>query len=155
MKNEIEKYKNKNLICFSIDIKQKQNKNGEYKKDIKYPTNWENIKLQDNQFNTKHNGLALLTGKVNNIIVVDIDNLEHWEEFLEKNNSEEPNTVKAISGSGGIHLYFKYSGDLDDIKSTSKCFDPDYDIDIRTNGGNIIAPPTTYYNENYKKTSRI
>jgi P4 family phage/plasmid primase-like protien len=151
MKNEFEKYKNKNLICFSIDIKQKQNKNGEYKKDIKYPTNWENIKLQDNQFNTKHNGLALLTGKVNNIIVVDIDNLEHWEEFLEKNNSEEPNTVKAISGSGGIHLYFKYSDDLDDIKSTSKCFDPDYDIDIRTNGGNIIAPPTTYYNENLKK----
>ncbi len=151
MKNEIEKYKNNKLISFPIDIKQKLNKNGEYKKDIKYPSNWENIKLDNNVLDSKYNGLALLTGKVNNIIVVDIDNLKHWEDFLEENDREEPNTVKAISGSGGIHLYFKYSDDLDDIKSTSKCFDSKYDIDIRTNGGNIIVPPTTYYNMNFNK----
>jgi hypothetical protein len=150
MKNDIEKYKKNNLITFTIDIKQKQNKNGEYKKDIAYPKNWENTKLNNN-FNDKHNGLALLTGKVNNIIVVDIDNLEHWEEFLEENDRDEPDTVKAISGSGGIHLYFKYSDELDDIKSSSKCFDPDYDIDIRSNGGNIIVPPTSYFNKNLDK----
>ena len=49
------------------------------------------------------------------------------------------------------NLHLKYSDDLDDIKSASKCFDPDYDIDIRTNGGNIIVPPSSYYNENLKK----
>jgi P4 family phage/plasmid primase-like protien len=151
MKNEIKKFKNKNLICFSIDIKQKQHKNGEYKKDIKYPSNWENIKLDDSNFNIKHNGVALLTGKVNNIIVVDIDNLEHWKNFLDNNDKNEPDTVSVISGSGGKHLYFKYSDDLDKIKSSSKCFDLEYDIDIRTNGGNIIVPPTSYYNENLKK----
>jgi P4 family phage/plasmid primase-like protien len=148
MKNNIKKYKQENFITFQIDIKQKQHKNGEYKKDITYPKNWENTKLDDTTYNNKYNGLALLTGKVNNIIVVDIDNLEHWEEFLEENDKEEPDTVKAISGSGGIHLYFKYSDELDDIKSSSKCFDTDYDIDIRTNGGNIIVPPTSYFNKN-------
>jgi P4 family phage/plasmid primase-like protien len=151
MKNNIKKYNEKNLITFQIDIKQKQHKNGEYKKDIAYPKNWENTKLDDTTYNNKYNGLALLTGKVNNIIVVDIDNLEHWEEFLEDNDKEEPDTVKAISGSGGIHLYFKYSDELDDIKSSSKCFDTDYDIDIRTNGGNIIVPPTSYFNKNLDK----
>ena len=151
MKDEIEKYRKQNLICFTIDIKQKQHKNGTYKKDIIYPKDWENIKLEDNKNNKNHNGLALLTGKVNNIIVIDIDNLEHWKEFLEDNDRDEPDTVKAISGSGGIHLYFKYSDDLDDIKSTSKCFDSDYDIDIRTNGGNIIIPPTSYFNMNLDK----
>jgi P4 family phage/plasmid primase-like protien len=151
MKNNIKKYNEKNFITFQIDIKQKQHKNGEYKKDIAYPKNWENTKLDDTTYNNKYNGLALLTGKVNNIIVVDIDNLDHWEEFLEENDKEEPDTVKAISGSGGIHLYFKYSDELDDIKSSSKCFDPDYDIDIRTNGGNIIVPPTSYFNKNLDK----
>lgn len=151
MKNEIKKFREQNLITFSIDIKQKQHKNGEYKKDIKYPSNWENIKLEDNQYNPKYNGLALLTGKVNNIIVVDIDNLDHWNEFLDDNDKDEPDTVTAISGSGGKHLYFRYSDDLNDIKSTSKCFDTNYDIDIRTNGGNIIVPPSFYDNKNLNK----
>ena len=109
MLNEINKYKQNQFITFSIDIKQKQNKNGEYKKDILYPKNWENITLNDNKHNDKYNGLALLTGKVNNIIVIDIDNLEHWNQFLQDNKEDEPVTVKTISGSGGIHLYFKYA----------------------------------------------
>lgn len=67
----------------------------------------------------------------------------------------EPETVKAKSGSGGIHLYFKYTDDLDIIKSNTKCFvsvqNIKYDIDIRTNGGCIIIPPTKYFNKNTKK----
>jgi P4 family phage/plasmid primase-like protien len=151
MKKEYDAYKNKELICFSVNIIHKEQKNGNYKKEIIYPKNWENTTLQENNFNNKYNGLALLTGKVNNIIVVDIDNIEHWNQFLDENEREEPETVKAISGSGGIHLYFKYSDDLDEIKSTSKSFDSKYNIDIRTNGGNIIIPPSYYYNENLKK----
>lgn len=69
----------------------------------------ETSSLQNSYYNTKYNGLALITGKVNNIIVVDIDNIEHWNKFLEENDRDEPNTVKAISGSGGVHLYFKGS----------------------------------------------
>jgi P4 family phage/plasmid primase-like protien len=151
MKNEIEKYRDKKLIIFNIDIRQKQHKNGNYKKEINYPKDWENSTLKKSYLNEKYNGMALLTGKVNNIIVIDIDNLEHWKQFLKDNERDEPDTVKAISGSGGIHLYFKYSDELGVIKSSSKCFDKDYDIDIRSNGGNIIIPPTSYFNMNLNK----
>ena len=152
MKKEFENYKNNNLVSFSIRIEQKFNKNlNKWKKDIKFPKDWQNYTLEKNYFNDNFNGIALLTGKINNIIVIDIDNLEHWKMFLEEHNKKEPDTIKARSGSGGLHLYFKYSDDFHNIKSNSKCFGPDYDIDIRTNGGCIIAPPTKYNNNNLNK----
>lgn len=48
-----------------------------------------------------------------------------------------------------VFIYIlKDPDDLDSIKSSSKCFNSKYDIDIRTNGGNIIVPPTQYFNKN-------
>jgi P4 family phage/plasmid primase-like protien len=149
MQNDFEKYSKKGYIVFSVDIKQKENKDGNFKKDLKYPKDWE--KFEESYYNSKYNSLAMQTGKRNNIIVVDIDNVEHWEELLEENCKDEPETVKAISGSGGIHLYFKYSEDLGEIKSNSKSFGQKYDIDIRSNGGNIIIPPSKYHNKNLNK----
>jgi P4 family phage/plasmid primase-like protien len=151
MKNDYNEYIEKKLVVFSINIEQKQHKNGSWKKELRFPKDWEKFTLNKNYFNDKYNGLAMITGKVNKIVVIDIDNIEHWNLFLEENKKEEPNTVKAKSGSGGIHLYFKYSDDLENIKSKSKCFGKLYDIDIRTNGGCIIIPPTKYYNNNSKK----
>jgi len=148
IKSDYQKYINNNLVCFSINIKQKKNKENIYKKEITYPKDWEKFTINNHYFNENYNGLSLITGKINNIIVVDIDNLEHWNLFLKENGKEEPNTVKAISGSGGIHLYFKYSDDLGHIKTSTKCFGKKYDIDIRNNGGNIILPPTSYFNMN-------
>ena len=129
----------------------KNNINQKWKKEIQFPKNWTNFTLDNNYFNNKYNGLALLTGKINNIIVIDIDNVEHWKALLKENDKKEPQTVKVRSGSGGIHLYFKYNDDLNEIKSTSKCFGKKYDIDIRTNGGCIIVPPTKYFNKNVNK----
>jgi P4 family phage/plasmid primase-like protien len=150
MEKEIKKYVKKKLVCFSIDIKQKLVKDT-YKKDITYAKGWQNLSFEQCKFNTAHNGLALLTGKVNNIFVIDVDDFDHWKKFLKDNKQTEPNTVKVISGSGGCHYYFQYSDDLKDIVSTSKSFCKEYNIDIRTDGGNIIAPPSSYYNENLKK----
>ena len=150
--NEIEKYINKysekKLVTFSINIEQKKHKSGKWKKEIRFPKDWQNYTLEKFYTNTKFNGLALITGKINNIIVIDIDNIEHWKKLLEKHNKKEPNTVKAKTGSGGIHLYFKYSDELENIKSCCNCFGKEYDIDIRTNGGCIIIPPSKYYNNN-------
>ena len=150
-KEDLEKYKKKNLITFSVNIIQKQNKSGKWKKEIIFPKNWDKYNENKTYFNEKYNGLALLTGKINQIIVIDIDNMEHWNNFLNKNNENEPDTVKTISGSGGRHYYFKYTDDLENIKSNSKCFGSEYDIDIRTNGGCIIVPPTTYYSNQENK----
>jgi P4 family phage/plasmid primase-like protien len=151
MKDEIKKYKEKELVVFSVNIEQKQHKNGTWKKELRFPKDWEKFTLEKSYYNSSYNGLSLLTGKINNIIVIDIDNVEHWKIFLGENGKDEPKTVKVKSGNGGIHLYFKYSDDLDEIKSKSKCFGQLYDIDVRTNGGCIIIPPTKYYSKNLNK----
>ncbi|ATZ80273.1 D5 family helicase-primase [Bodo saltans virus] len=144
----IENYIKHNIIAFSINIKQKYNDNSKkWKKELTMPTGWQ--KLTSSKYIKSYNGLALLTGKINNIIVIDIDNVEHWKKFLQKYNKIEPNTVKAESGSGGIHLYFKYTDDLEKISSTDHKFGKEFDIDLKTNGGCIIAPPTTYFNKNF------
>jgi P4 family phage/plasmid primase-like protien len=155
MEDEIQNYNDHNLVSFSIDIQQKKhNKTGKWKKDIKFPKDWQHYTLEKNYHNDKHNGIALLTGKVNNIIVIDIDDINHWNQLLNKHNKKEPDTVKAISGSGGIHLYFEYTDEFKNIKSNSKCFGSEYDIDIRTNGGCIISPPTKYKNNNLEKEAQ-
>jgi P4 family phage/plasmid primase-like protien len=146
MLEEIKKYNNINLVVFSVDIKQKKSKDDSWKKAINFPKKWQNYTLKDSYKNEKYNGISMLTGKINNVFIIDIDNIEHWNNLLKENNQKEPNTVKVTSGSGGIHLYFKYSDDLENIKSTSKCFGKEYDIDVRTNGGCIIVPPTKYFN---------
>ena len=83
---QIQKYKYKNLVCFSVNITQKENKNGKWKKQILYPHKWTEFTLEKTFINYKHNGLALITGKINNIIVIDIDNVKHWN-ILYKMNS--------------------------------------------------------------------
>lgn len=149
-KSKIKEYLQHNLVVFSIDIKQKE-KNGKYKKDIVFQNNWQNFSLEKSYYNEKYNGLAMLTGEINNVVIIDVDNVEHWKQFLAENNKKEPKTVKVISGSGGVHYYFQYDKKLAEIKSKDHCFGKDYDIDIKTNGGCIICPPTSYYNENKKE----
>jgi P4 family phage/plasmid primase-like protien len=151
MKCEMKKFSDINLVTFSIDIKQKQHKSGTWKKEIHFKKDWDKYTLENTYFNEKYNGLALVTGKINDIIVIDIDNVDHWKSFLNDHDRVEPDTVKVKSGSGGIHLYFKYTDDLKNLKSNTKCFGQKYDIDIRTNGGCIIVPPTKYFNKNLNK----
>jgi hypothetical protein len=82
MQQEIKKYIDEKFVVFSIDVQQKLHKNGKWKKDIKFPFGWANFNLNKTFLNNDYIGLVILTGKINNIIVIDIDNLEHWEEFL-------------------------------------------------------------------------
>ena len=150
MTDEFKKLRSK-YKTISVDITQK--KEGDvYKKQLKYPKNWQSGKAYTN---SKWNSIAILTGKINNIIVIDIDNIDHWNEL--SNDYDRVETLMAQSGSGGLHYYFKYTDDIEDVKSSSKSFgsrglasgetQPD-DIDVRSNGGNIIAPPSRYYNNN-------
>jgi P4 family phage/plasmid primase-like protien len=147
----LQRYNNKKLVYFSVDIKQKQNKDGQWKKDIKFPKEWQNFTFENTHIKKNSTCFAILTGKINNIIVIDIDNVNHWKKLLEEHNQNEPNTVKAISGSGGLHYYFEYDEELENVKSKTKCFGKKYDIDIRSNGGCIICPPSKYYNKNLEK----
>ena len=62
--------------------------------------------------NTENNNIALITGKLNNICVLDIDvqddGLSQWNNYLK--NHIEPMTVTVKTPSGGLHYYFKFKG---------------------------------------------
>ena len=149
MLSEMKKYKEMGFACFSVDIKQRET-GGKWKKEVKFPYGWAKFTTDTKYYNEEYNGVAIITGEVSGVFVIDIDNVDHWNELLEIEGKEEPATVKAISGSGGIHLYFEYTEDLEEISNTSRCI-RDYDIDVRSNGGCIIAPPTSYFNKNTEK----
>jgi P4 family phage/plasmid primase-like protien len=150
MDKAIKEYNSKNLIAFSVNIEQEFKENQKvWKKKPTMPFNWQN--LDKAKFKKDYNGIALLTGKKNNIVVIDIDNISHWEKLLKENNAKEPVTVKAESGSGGIHLYFKYTNDLENITSKDHKFGKEYDIDLKSNGGCIYVSPTKYHNNNLNK----
>ncbi len=158
MKQALQKYVDKGLVVFPITVSQKQNKDGIWKKKLVMPNGWQKFTLNDSakiilteKNNSSTNGLAMVTGSASNIIVIDIDDNEHWKQFLVDNKQKEPKTVKVKTGSGGYHLYFQYDKKYKDIKSNTCCFGKKYDIDCRTNGGCIIMPPTSYMNKNTQK----
>jgi hypothetical protein len=86
----------------------------------------------------RHQGIAIVTGKLSNIFVVDLDKYkpDFDEEFALRffPDSLETPMVKTIRG--GLHLYFQNPGDV----SIRAGILPG--IDYRGNGGYVVAPPT-------------
>jgi len=116
--------------------------------DKKPVVSWKNIKATPNHlFKTEHN-IAIITGKVNGITVIDIDvpkptkheldGMKLISDLLKKHNNGKCLKVPTCrTQSGGLHLYFKY--DLDIKTSTGL---NGYSIDIRNDNALIIAPPS-------------
>jgi hypothetical protein len=116
--------------------------------DKKPAISWKGlIKTPEHKFLPEHN-IAILTGKINQITVIDIDNpkpgkkendgMKMYEELLDKYNEGcELETPVCITQSNGLHLYFKYDPD---IKTTTGV--NGYSVDIRNDGALIICPPS-------------
>jgi len=93
----------------------------------------------------KSYNVGILGGKVNNIIVVDLDT-HKWDlqthpwilTFGRALKKFDTYTVKTCSG--GYHLYFLYDDDLADKKNSS------IGIDVLSNGTYIVAPHSHIYN---------
>ena len=66
--------------------------------------------------------------------------LHDWE----KSNGELPETLTAITGSGGMH--YLYRTDKHIAKSEDKTEDKRVGIDIRADGSYIVAPPSIHPN---------
>lgn len=78
-------------------------------------------------------------------IDVDADTGEDGMEFLakwEREHGELPETVSAITGRGGSHLYYRVGGRM---KNSAN---PDVGVDIRCDGGYVMAPPSIHPNGN-------
>ena len=85
-------------------------------------------------------GFAIITGKYNGFIVLDVD--------VKKGDGHEslpgdiPDTVTASTRSGGRHYYFKYPKQLNYVPSLTGLFD---NVDLRGDGGYVVSPLTEGY----------
>ena len=96
--------------------------------------------------------VAIAMGKVSgNVFVFDVDikpdkgkdgdkSILKWEAV----HGDFPNTVRAITGSGGIHYFFHYD-EIDQYKNTEGALKA---VDIRGDGAYVVAPPSVYEDGN-------
>lgn len=95
--------------------------------------------------------LAVATGKVSGIFVLDIDIKKETkgdESLIEltKKYTPLPNTILAKTWSGGFHYYFNYPHDI--IIKNKAGIQPG--IDIRGDGGYVVAPPSVIEGKTYE-----
>lgn len=87
--------------------------------------------------------IGIVTGEISGITVIDIDigegkeGAKSWAEAIEGHG--EPNTLMAMTGSGGIHFIFKYNSAL---KTASNVLGKG--VDVRNDRGYIVAAPSRH-----------
>src|SRR5574344_192971 len=93
--------------------------------------------------------IGIATGAVSGIFVIDIDqhgdidgseSLFEWE----SENGKLNETVCSTTGSGGTHYFYRCPAGVS-IKSAAHVIDG---VDVRGDGGYIVAPPSTHPNGN-------
>ncbi|MDD5054724.1 MAG: bifunctional DNA primase/polymerase [Candidatus Peribacteraceae bacterium] len=86
-------------------------------------------------------GMALITGRQSGTVVLDVEK----EGLDELQRLEIPQTVVAVSGGGGRHIYFKHPGF--EVSNMTKM--DGVPMDIRGDGGYIILPPSLHASGNH------
>lgn len=91
--------------------------------------------------------IGIATGSVSGIVVIDIDDNEikgkHGKDTLrqwEAQHGDLPLTWQSLTGGGGVHYIYKTSEHFSNGVSVLE------DIDIRADGGYIVAPPSVHPN---------
>jgi hypothetical protein len=88
-----------------------------------------------------HNNIAAATGSVSGIIVIDLDPRSGSGATLRKlaeAGKRLPSTVTSVTPRGGNHLYYAYDARV--TVSKANALGPG--IDIKTDGGYIVLPPS-------------
>lgn len=101
-------------------------------------------KKELNDATIKHKGsnFAVRTGKISDIFVLDID--DYKKECEIKDKLTEIDTFKVKTPRGGLHLYFKYNSNI--TQTTNE----ELAIDIRSDGGYVVAPTSTIDGNEYE-----
>lgn len=92
-------------------------------------------------------GVGIMTGPTSGVLVIDVDTADgklgaESLAALEAAHGSLPDTVTAITGSGGRHLYFRYPTDREIRNGAAKYLGPG--LDVRGDGGQVVAPPTIH-----------
>jgi hypothetical protein len=116
---------------------------------------WQNFDIKEGnesyknkylQYPNKLLNIGILTGKINNLLVVDIDKLKEnekakdglaeYQKWLDEHNKGESlNTPTSKTGRGGLHLFFNYDEEMSCITKAGG-----YTIDIKGEGGMVVGP---------------
>lgn len=86
--------------------------------------------------------LAVVTGAVSGIVVLDVDTGHGGEaslEALEARHGRLPGTVEAVTGGGGRHIYFAHPHH--EVRNRAGLAPG---LDLRGDGGVIIVPPSVH-----------
>jgi hypothetical protein len=84
-------------------------------------------------------GIAVVTGKISDTVVVDIDpEGANPEQFLRNNRTG----VWSKTGGGGHHFFYKYPEGVDHVYNRVNL----QGVDIRGDGGYVVVPPTRHAN---------
>jgi hypothetical protein len=100
-----------------------------------------------NNINLEKYNLGIPTGKINNILVVDLDIYKSCNEFIKifgDNYINKFNTFTVQTPNKGIHLYFQYD------KTIKQTQNAKHNIDIRNDGGYIVSPGSRINNNYYE-----
>ena len=133
-------YDKNNIITTSLHIKIKDGK-----KQVIPVCKWKNVKTMYQCKEARNNNalaLAIITGKVNNITVLDCDTEESYKELSEY----IPEGCVIVKTLRGYHIYFSYD---EKLKNNANGFNIK-DIDCRNDGGIIIAPPSQYSDKSFE-----
>ncbi len=105
-----------------------------------------------NWFSNSSYNIGIATGKISGFFVLDVDNKPHKGKHgddelkdIESKHEKIPDTVESITPSGGRHIFFKYP--TSGIGSTA---DFRNGLDVRGDGGYIVAPPSILDDKNYE-----
>lgn len=112
-------YAEKGMVTFGLSLAAQKNKDGRVKKQVKPPLNFPQFQLENlPQIKSNYNALGLLCGQKNGIIVIDIDNPSHFDQFLKDCDASVDFNSMVIqdTANGGYHLIFKYETLFDSVK---------------------------------------
>jgi hypothetical protein len=110
----------------------------------------------------KNTNYGILTGKRNNLLVLDIDvkdqGLEEWNKYIQRNG--DINTVTISTPSGGLHYYFLYqsSNEANEQLLREHLYTQTklrgVGLDIRSDGGYVVGPQSVINNKKYEYVSK-
>ena len=91
-----------------------------------------------------NSNIGIATGRISGIFVIDVDPKNGGDQSLAKLEAELgplPRDYVVETSNGGLHFYYAYP---DNEEINCKPFKPYSGIDIRGDGGYVIAPPSKH-----------
>jgi len=90
-----------------------------------------------------NHGIGIATGQTSGIFAIDIDNTDSLHD-LQNTHGQLPDTLTNLTGSGGHHLIYQWPHGRTIRNDQAGRLGPG--LDIRGDGGQIVAPPTLHPN---------